>query len=75
MDVVDSEAKVNEVVVDAGDSSALLEHLSSQTRYEVAVFAVYATAASEALRGSADTRKFTHTHARTHARTHTYTLT
>ncbi|XP_059920806.1 collagen alpha-1(XIV) chain [Gadus macrocephalus] len=45
----------DELVVDGGESSVLLEHLSSQTLYEVAVFAVYATAASEALRGSADT--------------------
>ncbi|TMS10561.1 Collagen alpha-1(XIV) chain [Larimichthys crocea] len=44
-----------EVVVEGGETSAVLEHLSSLTEYQVAVFAVYANDASEALRGSETT--------------------
>uniref|UniRef100_A0A3Q2Z6X3 Collagen, type XIV, alpha 1b n=1 Tax=Hippocampus comes TaxID=109280 RepID=A0A3Q2Z6X3_HIPCM len=41
--------------------SVLLEHLSSLSDYQVAVFAIYRNAASEALRGSASTRTWAHT--------------
>uniref|UniRef100_UPI0037E884CC collagen alpha-1(XIV) chain isoform X2 n=2 Tax=Semicossyphus pulcher TaxID=241346 RepID=UPI0037E884CC len=44
-----------EAVVDGSDSSVVLEHLSSVTEYQLAVFAVYASEASEALRGSETT--------------------
>lgn len=35
-----------------------LNYLNSLTEYQVAVFAIYRSSASEALRGSATTRKF-----------------
>ncbi|XP_070822031.1 collagen alpha-1(XIV) chain isoform X2 [Chaetodon trifascialis] len=44
-----------EAVVDGGDTSVVLQHLSSLTEYQLAVFAVYANEASEALRGSETT--------------------
>lgn len=44
-----------EAVVDGSETSAVLEHLSSLTEYQLAVFAVYANEASEALRGSETT--------------------
>ncbi|XP_005994616.1 collagen alpha-1(XIV) chain isoform X2 [Latimeria chalumnae] len=40
-----------EVVVDGTDSTAVLKNLMSLTEYQIAVFAVYANAASEGLRG------------------------
>lgn len=43
-------------MVPGWERSVLLEHLSSLSDYQVAVFAVYRNAASEALRGSASTR-------------------
>ncbi|XP_047455334.1 collagen alpha-1(XIV) chain isoform X2 [Mugil cephalus] len=44
-----------EAVVDGGETSVVLQHLSSLTEYQLAVFAVYASEASEALRGSETT--------------------
>uniref|UniRef100_A0A4W6CH04 Collagen type XIV alpha 1 chain n=1 Tax=Lates calcarifer TaxID=8187 RepID=A0A4W6CH04_LATCA len=44
-----------EAVVDGSETSVVLEHLSSLTEYQLAVFAVYANEASEALRGSETT--------------------
>ncbi|KAJ8395287.1 hypothetical protein AAFF_G00034890 [Aldrovandia affinis] len=44
-----------EVVVSGRDSSVVLEFLNSLTEYQIAVFAVYITSASEALRGSETT--------------------
>ncbi|KAK2844342.1 hypothetical protein Q5P01_011001 [Channa striata] len=44
-----------EVVVESSETSVVLEHLSSLTEYQLAVFAVYANEASEALRGSETT--------------------
>nr|XP_046254827.1 collagen alpha-1(XIV) chain-like isoform X2 [Scatophagus argus]XP_046254828.1 collagen alpha-1(XIV) chain-like isoform X2 [Scatophagus argus]XP_046254829.1 collagen alpha-1(XIV) chain-like isoform X2 [Scatophagus argus] len=44
-----------EAVVDGGETSVVLQHLSSLTEYQLAVFAVYANEASEALRGSETT--------------------
>uniref|UniRef100_H3CW87 Collagen type XIV alpha 1 chain n=1 Tax=Tetraodon nigroviridis TaxID=99883 RepID=H3CW87_TETNG len=45
----------HEAVVDGSETSVVLDHLSSLTEYQLAVFAVYATEASEALRGSETT--------------------
>ncbi|KAF7654725.1 hypothetical protein LDENG_00065820 [Lucifuga dentata] len=47
-----------EAVVDGSENSVMLQHLSSQTVYQLAVFAVYASAASEALRGLETTLAF-----------------
>ncbi|KAM9723926.1 collagen alpha-1(XIV) chain [Menidia menidia] len=44
-----------EAVVSGSESSVVLQHLSSLTEYQLAVFAVYANEASEALRGSETT--------------------
>ncbi|XP_074510263.1 collagen alpha-1(XIV) chain isoform X2 [Sebastes fasciatus] len=44
-----------EAVVDGSETSVVLEHLSHQTEYQLAVFAVYANEASKALRGSETT--------------------
>ncbi|XP_030013398.1 collagen alpha-1(XIV) chain [Sphaeramia orbicularis] len=44
-----------EAVVDGSETSTVLEHLSALTEYQLAVFAVYANEASEALRGSETT--------------------
>lgn len=57
-------APAPQAVVDGSETSVVLQHLSSLTEYQLAVFAVYANEASEALRGSETTRKFilTHTH-------------
>ncbi|XP_077447022.1 collagen alpha-1(XIV) chain-like [Stigmatopora argus] len=44
-----------EKVVPGWERSVLLDHLNSLSEYQVAVFAVYRNAASEALRGSATT--------------------
>nr|XP_061786873.1 collagen alpha-1(XIV) chain-like isoform X1 [Nerophis lumbriciformis] len=44
-----------EKVVPGTESSVSLDHLNSLTEYQLAVFAVYRSAASEALRGSATT--------------------
>ncbi|XP_032374920.1 collagen alpha-1(XIV) chain isoform X1 [Etheostoma spectabile] len=44
-----------EAVVDGSETSAVLQHLSSLTEYHLAVFAMYANKASEALRGSETT--------------------
>ncbi|KAM4580530.1 collagen alpha-1(XIV) chain isoform 2-T2 [Odontesthes bonariensis] len=44
-----------EAVVDGTETSVVLLHLSSLTEYQLAVFAVYANEASEALRGSETT--------------------
>ncbi|XP_054620763.1 collagen alpha-1(XIV) chain-like isoform X1 [Dunckerocampus dactyliophorus] len=44
-----------EKVVPGTESTVLLDHLNSLTEYQLAVFAVYRSAASEALRGSATT--------------------
>lgn len=51
-----------QAVVDGSETSVVLQHLSSLTEYQLAVFAVYANEASEALRGSVTTRKFTLAH-------------
>uniref|UniRef100_A0A8C2XB03 Collagen type XIV alpha 1 chain n=1 Tax=Cyclopterus lumpus TaxID=8103 RepID=A0A8C2XB03_CYCLU len=51
----DSEGEPQEAVVDGSETSAVLQHLRSLTEYQVAVFAVYANEASEALRGSETT--------------------
>ncbi|XP_077403873.1 collagen alpha-1(XIV) chain-like isoform X2 [Vanacampus margaritifer] len=50
-----SGGRPEEKVVPGWERSVLLEHLSSLSEYQVAVFAVYRSAASEALRGSATT--------------------
>ncbi|KAF0045233.1 hypothetical protein F2P81_001762 [Scophthalmus maximus] len=42
-------------VVDGSETAVVLQHLSSHTEYQLAVFAVYANEASEALRGSETT--------------------
>ncbi|XP_055490682.1 collagen alpha-1(XIV) chain isoform X2 [Leucoraja erinacea] len=44
-----------EVVVDGIESTAVLQNLMSLTEYQIAVFAIYTKAASEALRGTATT--------------------
>lgn len=44
-----------QAVVDGSETSVVLDHLSSLTEYQLAVFAVYANEASEALRGSETT--------------------
>ncbi|KAK9513534.1 hypothetical protein VZT92_027060 [Zoarces viviparus] len=44
-----------EAVVDGSETSVVLQHLHSLTEYQLAVFAVYANKASEALRGSETT--------------------
>lgn len=49
---------LSQVVVDGTESSVVLQHLNSQTEYQVAVFAVYTSSASEGLRGSETTREF-----------------
>lgn len=49
-------------MVQGTDSSVELNYLNSLTEYQVAVFAVYQSSASEALRGSATTRKFRDNH-------------
>lgn len=46
-------------VVQGTDNSVELNYLNSLTEYQVAVFAVYHSSASEALRGSATTCKWT----------------
>ena len=51
--------------MDGSETSVVLQHLSSVTEYQLAVFAVYANEASEALRGSETTRKFILTHKHT----------
>lgn len=48
-----------QAVVDGSETSVVLDHLSSLTEYQLAVFAVYANEASEALRGSETTRTLT----------------
>lgn len=48
-----------QAVVDGSETSVVLDHLSSLTEYQLAVFAVYANEASEALRGSETTCMFT----------------
>ncbi|KAG7475312.1 collagen alpha-1(XIV) chain isoform X1 [Solea senegalensis] len=48
-----------EAVVDGSETSVVLQHLSSLTEYQLAVFAVYANEASEALRGSETTLALT----------------
>ncbi|XP_041941676.1 collagen alpha-1(XIV) chain isoform X3 [Alosa sapidissima] len=50
-----SPANVEETVVDGSESSVLLTNLHALTEYAIAVFAVYASASSEALRGSQTT--------------------
>ncbi|XP_061680396.1 collagen alpha-1(XIV) chain-like [Syngnathoides biaculeatus] len=50
-----SGGKPEEKVVPGRERSVLLDHLSSLSEYQVAVFAVYRGAASEALRGGAAT--------------------
>lgn len=45
-------------VVQGTESSVELSYLNSLTEYQVAVFAVYRSSASEALRGSATTREW-----------------
>ncbi|KAM8871162.1 collagen alpha-1(XIV) chain isoform 2-T3 [Spinachia spinachia] len=47
-----NEGEPQEAVVDGSKTSAVLQHLRSLTEYQLAVFAVYANEASEALRGS-----------------------
>uniref|UniRef100_W5LGS1 Collagen type XIV alpha 1 chain n=1 Tax=Astyanax mexicanus TaxID=7994 RepID=W5LGS1_ASTMX len=44
-----------EVVVDGSESVAVLRNLNSLTEYEIAVFAIYTSSASDALRGSETT--------------------
>lgn len=55
--LTDPPAPLQAVVV-GSESSVVLQHLSSLTEYQLAVFAVYANKASAALRGSETTRKF-----------------
>ncbi|KAJ8353811.1 hypothetical protein SKAU_G00213780 [Synaphobranchus kaupii] len=45
----------DEAVVDGSENSVALNHLNSVTEYHIAVFAVYTSAASEALRGTETT--------------------
>lgn len=45
-------------MVQGTENSVELNYLNSLTEYQVAVFAIYRSSASEALRGSATTRKF-----------------
>ncbi|KAG7470129.1 hypothetical protein MATL_G00136030 [Megalops atlanticus] len=45
----------DEAVVDGTENSVVLRNLNSLTEYQIAVFAVYTSAASEALRGSETT--------------------
>lgn len=52
--------------MDGSENSVVLQHLSSLTEYQLAVFAVYANEASDALRGSETTCKFILSHRRTH---------
>lgn len=63
-----------QAVVDGSETSVVLQHLNSLTEYQLAVFAVYANEASEALRGSETTRKFilTRMHARRNVLTKLY---
>lgn len=50
-------------MVDGSSSTAVLKNLMSLTEYQIAVFAVYSNAASEGLRGTETTRKYTcHVH-------------
>lgn len=51
--------------MDGSETSVVLHHLSSLTEYQLAVFAIYANEASEALRGSETTCKFILTHKHT----------
>lgn len=44
-------------VVQGTENSVELNYLNSLTEYQVAVFAIYRSSASEALRGSTTTRK------------------
>lgn len=46
-----------QIVVGGTENSVVLQNLNSQTEYEIAVFAVYRSAASDALRGSEITRE------------------
>ncbi len=46
-----------QIVVGGTESSVVLQNLNSLTEYEIAVFAVYLSAASDALRGSEITRE------------------
>ncbi|KAJ8291054.1 hypothetical protein GJAV_G00020860 [Gymnothorax javanicus] len=45
----------DEAVVDGSDNSVVLSHLNPMTEYQIAVFAVYTSTASEALRGTETT--------------------
>lgn len=45
-------------VVHGQETTVILNYLNSLTEYQVAVFAIYRSAASEALRGSATTREY-----------------
>ncbi|XP_034031083.1 collagen alpha-1(XIV) chain-like [Thalassophryne amazonica] len=47
--------ELQEAIVDGGENSVVLQHLSSLTEYQLAVYAVYATETSEPLRGSETT--------------------
>ncbi|XP_037836071.1 collagen alpha-1(XIV) chain isoform X2 [Kryptolebias marmoratus] len=49
------QGEVQEAVVAGSETSVVLQHLSSLTEYQLAVYAVYANEASEALRGSETT--------------------
>lgn len=60
-----SPAPALQAVVDGTETSVVLQHLSALTEYQLAVFAVYANEASEALRGTETTRKFILTHKHT----------
>ncbi len=46
-----------QIVVGGTENSVVLQNLNSLTEYEIAVFAVYRSAASDALRGSEITRE------------------
>lgn len=61
--------------MEGGETSAVLEHLSSLTEYQLAVFAVYANDASEALRGAETTRELIPAHKHTHAEIYLQNLT
>uniref|UniRef100_A0A7N8XY33 Collagen, type XIV, alpha 1a n=1 Tax=Mastacembelus armatus TaxID=205130 RepID=A0A7N8XY33_9TELE len=50
-----AQGEPHEALVDGSDASVVLQHLSALTEYQLAVFAVYANKASEALRGSETT--------------------
>lgn len=56
-------------VVQGTENSVELNYLNSLTEYQVAVFAIYRSSVSEALRGSATTRTYVWVRYQTHRET------